>query len=105
MTTFQFTIAGNTSTFTAKENNSSIRDALEKEYPDCQLELDYCMCMDACKHENGHFVHASKWVSPHPLTPWIGSNVAYRVPLQSIYYKNGLAVVSDYSDEASGPRY
>lgn len=105
MSTFQFTIAGNTFTFTSKEDNISIRNTLEKEYSNCQLELCYCMCMDACSCEDGHFINTSEWVSPHPLTPWIGSNVDYRVPLQIVIYKNGAAITTDYSDPASGMRY
>jgi len=103
--TFQFTIGADTYRFISKEDNKSIRNALEKEYPNCGLELCYCMCMDACSCENGHFIYTSKWVSPHPLTPWAGSNIDYRVPLQVVSYKNGAPIVSDYSDPASGMRY
>jgi hypothetical protein len=105
MTEFQFTIGADTFRFTAKEDNKSIRSALEKEYPNCELELNYCMCMDACSCENGHFIHMTKWVSPNMMTPWIGADVEYRVPLQTICYKNGAEIVCEYSDTASGNRY
>jgi hypothetical protein len=101
MFTFRFTVDGDLCEFQAKQDNKSIRNALEQNYPNCQLELDYCQCMDACSCNDGHYITTSKWVSPNILTPWIGSNVDYRVPLLIVL--NGVA--SDYSDPSSGNRF
>jgi hypothetical protein len=101
MSTFQFTIDGQVFKFTAKENNMNIRDVLEKNYPKCTFHLDYCVCIDACKCKNGHFVSTTKWVCDDISKPWLGRNVDYTVPLQVV--RNGVAY--DYSDEANGTRY
>jgi hypothetical protein len=102
MFTFQFTVDSEVFTFKEDAKNTSIRDCLRREFPNCDLVLDYnCMCINACDCVEGHFVSTSKWVSDDISKPWEGSNVEYYVPLQIVH--NGVA--RDYTDHASGNRY
>ena len=102
MKTFQFTVDGEVLKFTANMSNKSIRNSLESSYPNCTLELRYCLCMDACQCEEGHFVSTSKWCCDDISKPWLGRNVEYSVPLQ-IVTNDGSA--SNYTDSANGNRF
>ena len=80
MMTFQFIVDGETFNFTSKQNNKSIRNAIEQNYPNCEIELNYCMCIDACSCKtcsckNSHYILTTKWISADPLKPWVGNTI------------------------------
>lgn len=93
VTRFRFVIGNEVCEFNALENDKSIREKLEKKYPDCTLELKYCQCADmgnpTCNCVDGHFISTSRWISPDPLKPWIGTREEYNVPLEVVDNRGG----------------
>jgi len=76
---FKFTIGDETYSFSCEV--SQLETTFKKEFPTFYLMPNYCMCMDACNCQNGHYVTGQKWVSKDPAKPWEGETVGYEEPL------------------------
>ncbi len=81
MATFKFTLGEEIEIFLCEDDIYALRKYFDKNFPNVTLFEEYCMCMDACSCENGHYVGTSRWESKDPTKPWIGENVEYSEPL------------------------
>lgn len=82
MSKFRFILNGKTYEFTCEYDAESIRTAIFGNFPKVQLHEEYCICIDACDCENGHFVSIETFEYDDPQKPWEGKKECFSGPLQ-----------------------